>query len=296
MEKYIKIILPVAFNLLFIAASNAQEVAGNNSVSSKLSSVPIDIYIMLIIIFLELIIILYLAGAILQFVNMKTRVQSIETEKIKKVSWFERLNKTVAIEDEAILDLKHNYDGIRELDNKTPGWWIFAFYFTILFGVVYLYRAFVSESMPDQYAELKQEYALAEISKSKVLSKITSDVDESNVMMLDAVGIAKGSMTFKANCVVCHGEHGEGNVVGPNLTDQYWIHKGGIKNIFKTIKYGWPEKGMKSWKDDFSSSQIAELASFVESLQGSNPPNPKEKQGELFIDSLTTSTAIDSIH
>ena len=92
-------------------------------------------------------------------------------------------------------------------------------------------------------------------------------------------------MTYKTNCAVCHGVNGEGNVVGPNLTDDHWLHKGSIKDIFKTIKYGVPEKGMKSWAADFSPLQIAQLASYVKSLHGSNPPNAKEKQGELFAES-----------
>ena len=76
-----------------------------------------------------------------------------------------------------------------------------------------------------------------------------------------------------------------GGSVGPNLTDEYWLHGGGINNIFKSIKYGWPDKGMKSWKDDFSPNQIAQLASYIITLKGTTPAAPKEKQGELYNDS-----------
>ncbi|MDP4151438.1 MAG: c-type cytochrome, partial [Bacteroidota bacterium] len=89
-----------------------------------------------------------------------------------------------------------------------------------------------------------------------------------------------GEQFYLANCATCHGKNGEGGV-GPNLTDAYWLHGGSINDVFKTIKYGWPEKGMKSWKDDFSPSQIAQIASYVKSLTGSNPPNPKPPQGIL---------------
>ena len=83
------------------------------------------------------------------------------------------------------------------------------------------------------------------------------------------------------NCAACHGSAGEGGV-GPNLIDDYWVHSGGIKEIFKTIKYGWPEKGMKSWQQDLGAKQIHEVACFIKSLHGSNPPNQKDKQGEFY--------------
>ena len=99
---------------------------------------------------------------------------------------------------------------------------------------------------------------------------------------------------FDINCSACHGKSAEGTV-GPNLTDDYWLHGGTVQDVFKSIKYGWSEKGMKSWKDDFSPSQIAELTSYIKSLKGSNPPNPKEKQGELFQESPdNNSTGKDS--
>src|SRR5690606_21981681 len=89
---------------------------------------------------------------------------------------------------------------------------------------------------------------------------------------------------FTKNCVACHAADGGGNAVGPNLADPYWLHGGSLKDIFKSIKYGWKDKGMKSWKDDFSPKQIAQLASFVKSLQGTTPTAPKEKQGDLYIE------------
>ena len=100
-------------------------------------------------------------------------------------------------------------------------------------------------------------------------------------------------------CATCHAENGSAIVngapgIGPNLTDDYWIHKGDIKSIFYTIKYGWPEKGMKSWKEDYSPVQIAQLANYVKSLHGTNPLLAKEKQGVLFSDSTSTIKVADS--
>jgi cytochrome c oxidase cbb3-type subunit 3 len=105
--------------------------------------------------------------------------------------------------------------------------------------------------------------------------------------MMGAAEITEGATLYSKNCIACHGDKGQGGV-GPNLTDDYWIHKGGIRDIFYTIKYGWAEKGMKSWKEDFSPVQIAQLASFVKTLHGTNPPAPKEKQGELYTENDAT--------
>ena len=286
-------ILTISLILGFLIPLFSQT-APTSNLSTKLSSIPTDIFVLLVIILAELIVIMFLAGTILQYLGLKTDLNKERATAVKAPSWFQRLNDTVAREDEEKLDLNHNYDGVRELDNKTPGWWSFGFYGSILFAAIYLYRVFISGTMPSQVEELKGEYERAEILKSQMLTTAANNVDESTVSMMDAEGINKGAMTFKANCVVCHGEKGEGNTVGPNLTDQFWIHKGGIKDIFKTIKYGFPDKGMKSWKDDFSPSQIAELASFVKSLGGTNPPNAKEKQGDLYIDSTEVVNPIDS--
>ena len=111
--------------------------------------------------------------------------------------------------------------------------------------------------------------------------------------MLDAAGIASGMKLYNTNCGACHGDKGQGGV-GPNLTDAYWLHGGSISHVFKSIKYGIVDKGMKSWKEDFSPTQIAQLASFIESIQGTNPPGAKEKQGDLYVASESNATPSDS--
>jgi len=116
------------------------------------------------------------------------------------------------------------------------------------------------------------------------LKKAASNIDETNVKYLSTPGdLASGKAVFETVCAPCHGKQGQG-IVGPNLTDDYWLHGGTINDIFKTIKYGYPEKAMKSWKDDYSPLQLAQIASYVKSMHGSNPPNPKAPQGVLFSD------------
>lgn len=199
-----------------------------------------------------------------------------------RVSWWAKFNKLKPIEEEADLDLGHNYDGIRELDNKLPPWWLYGFYCTILFACVYLWRYHVSHTAPLSGEEYAISVQKAEVAKAEYLKKAANLVDETTVKQLsDAGDLAAGQKIFETTCFACHGKAGEGGV-GPNLTDEYWLHGGSIQDVFKTIKYGWPDKGMKSWKDDFSPSQIAQLASYVRSLQGTHPANAKAPQGTPF--------------
>lgn len=184
------------------------------------------------------------------------------------------------ISEEKDIALEHQFDGITELDNPTPGWFMFLFYGTIIFGVIYLfnYHVFHWGMMQDQeyVVEMKQ----ADIAKKAFLSKAANAVDENNVKLVtDGATLASGAATFKANCVACHGDHAQG-VVGPNLTDEFWLHGGKIGQVFKTIKYGVLDKGMPTWEKTLSPKQIADVANYVVSLKGSHPANPKASQGE----------------
>jgi len=262
----------------FASAANAEEAA--KSAATTLKGPPGDIMLLLIIISLEFVIVLVLSKMLFQFLNPQAPKAA---RKIQFKVLFQKLNQTVPVEEEHLLDLQHNYDGIRELDNKIPAWWRYAFYATMVFGAVYLYRMFVSETLPDQFQELDAANRVAAIQKAEYLKNAANNIDENNVVMLDASGIAEGQGLFIKNCQACHGDKGQGGV-GPNLTDDYWLHKGGIKDIFYSIKYGWQEKGMKSWKEDFSPAQIAQLASFVKSLHGTKPAGGKEPQGILYAE------------
>ena len=131
--------------------------------------------------------------------------------------------------------------------------------------------------------------ARAELEKEEYLKLAASKVDENTVTLItDAGALAEGKKLFGASCAPCHGADGQG-VVGPNLTDNYWLHNGSVQDVFKVIKYGVPEKGMKSWKDDFSPVQIANITSYIKSLHGTNPANPKEPQGELYNENTASS-------
>lgn len=189
--------------------------------------------------------------------------------------------KAVPLDKEADLLLDHDYDGIKELDNALPPWWKYGFYITIVVAVFYLLKFEVWHTGMNPTEEYNTEMTTAKIETEAYLASAKENVDENSVTELDVAGIAAGKAIFAKTCVPCHLAEGQG-LVGPNLTDEYWIHGGGIKDIFKTIKYGYPDKGMQSWQSTYSSVQMQQLASYIRSLKGTNPPNPKAPQGDLY--------------
>lgn len=212
-------------------------------------------------------------------------------------AWWDYLDKkfftrAVPVEKEKDVLLDHDYDGIKELDNALPPWWKWGFYFTIIVGVIYLLRFHVFKTGPTPEEEYSREIQVAAAIMEK-MKKSGETIDEKTVAMADAAGMDAGKKIFAGTCFPCHGANGEGNAVGPNLTDKYWLHGGSLGHIFKTITNGVPDKGMQAWGKQFSPTDIKNLASFVLSLQGSNPPNAKAPQGDLYEpDKRADSTAV----
>lgn len=267
------------------SAQNAREtVAATPKLIGGLD--PVTFYFMIGIIILEAIVIMAMIYILTLLVGIKMKPKTIKVgtpDVSKKFNWWwTKLNAAVSLDREKDIDLNHDYDGIRELDNKVPPWWNWTFAFTIVFSVAYLWRYHIAYTAPLQKEEFEIAMQKGEEKKQAYLKNAANNVDENTIKMLDADGIAAGKALYTVNCVACHGANGEGAQVGPNLTDDYWIHKGGLSDIFKSIKYGWVDKGMKSWKDDLSPVQMAQLASYVKSLKGTKPANAKEPQGDLY--------------
>lgn len=197
---------------------------------------------------------------------------------------YSKLLGTRAIEEEAEIILDHNYDGIRELDNKLPPWWVYLFYATALFAVVYLVRFHIfNDYNQDQEYEMEVAEAQAEIEAYRKTAKDLVDVN-TVILLTDASDLNAGKAIFETNCVVCHMADGGGGI-GPNLTDQYWILGGGIKNVFKTISEGGRDgKGMIAWKQTLKPVEMAQVASYLLTFQGTTPANPKAAEGEIWID------------
>lgn len=238
-------------------------------------------YFMVFIILLELIVLslmFYQFNFLVKtFTEKKAAEQKITESKIMKT-----LVDAVAVEEEESILLDHDYDGIKELDNNLPPWWKYGFYLTIVVAVVYLVNFHVIDNGDLQGKEYEKEMAKAKLEIEEFMKNSANNVDETTVkLLIDASDLEKGKEVFLGSCATCHGRAGEGSV-GPNFADEYWLHGGSIQDIFKSIKYGWAEKGMKAWKEDLSPMQIAQVASYIKSLKGTNPANAKAPQGDLY--------------
>lgn len=203
-------------------------------------------------------------------------VIKIRKKESRKASWNKLLGlRPISEEKDLVID--HEYDGIKELDNPIPIWFNALFYSTMTFAVVYILIYHVFGWGMNQNQEYAQEMERAEIAKQAYLAQAANLIDESSVVY-DESKVAAGQAVFQANCVACHGGAGEGGI-GPNLVDRFWLHGGEIKDIFKTVKYGVPDKGMVPWEQTLTPGQIAEVSSYIVSIRDTKPANPKEAQG-----------------
>ncbi len=220
--------------------------------------------------------------------EQKKQLDEVNTISIKDSDWYKKmmklLTKSVPIENEGQLLLNHDYDGIKELDNTLPPWWVYLFYGTIIFAAIYLFRYEIMGA-DNQEMELKKELAQAKIDIEKYMKTAPDLMDEKSVTLLtDAPSLAEGKAIFAANCVACH-RTDAGGQIGPNLTDDHWILGGGIKNVFHTLEQGGRDgKGMISWKGTLKPKEMQKVASYVLSLRGSNPKDPKAPEGEIWVD------------
>jgi cytochrome c oxidase cbb3-type subunit 3 len=207
----------------------------------------------------------------------------IVTKKPKGEVWT-KLMSLRPLSEEKDMIMEHEYDGIQELDNPTPAWFMYLFYGSIIFAIGYLLNYHVFHTGQLQYQEYQTEVKQADIAKQAFLSKSANRVDENTAKLVsDPAIITAGQGIFKANCAACHGEHAQG-VVGPNLTDDYWLHGNKINDLFKIIKYGVAAKGMPTWEKVLSPKQIADVANYVKSLHGTTPAGAKEPQGTKETD------------
>ena len=233
--------------------------------------------VLLAIIVLSLLSIIYFEG------KPKTEVEK-KSSLLLKVR--QMLTKSTPLEREKEILFDHEYDGIKELDSKIPPWFTWLFYITIFFGIYYMLHYHVLDTGKLMAEEYTEEMKIAETEK-ETLMKSGAFVNEETVTVLtEESAIQSGKAIYDANCVACHANDG-GGIVGPNLTDKYWIHGGGIKNIFKVIKYGVVEKGMISWQTQLNPLQMQEVSSYVLSLQSTTPAAPKGPEGEIWKEEAT---------
>ena len=245
---------------------------------------PDSIYYLLLTTIVLLFLVVLFLGRTLQ--NLLNELNDHKVEEESFIAKFTaNLTDAIPVEREGEVMTDHEYDGIRELDNVLPPWWVYLFYGTIIFSVIYIVNYHILGSGNVMAEEFQEEMELAEQMKAAYEEASPGAIIDENtaILLTDAIDLERGKTIFEANCAACHKNDGRGDI-GPNLTDQYWIHGGGIKDIYRTIKYGVPEKNMIAWEKLIKPDDIERVSSYIASLQGSNPANAKAPQGELWIE------------
>jgi cytochrome c oxidase cbb3-type subunit III len=230
--------------------------------------------------------VLVLLNGVLFLDNGKKVILGIDTAPTeraakKQLTWQDKLFQIKPTFMDAEVDLKEDFDGITELDNPPPPWFMWLFYSTIIFGIVYFVRYPMMHYGENQLEEYNSSFASYESSKKKFNANQANNVDENTVTLeKDKSKLADAASLFKTKCATCHGPDGGGlPSSGPNLTDDYWIHGNSVKEVFKTIKYGVQSAGMVSWDGQISPSKMQAVASYILSLRGTNPPNAQPSKG-----------------
>lgn len=246
--------------------------------------------VLAILLFLAIVFEIILAGIQrVLFATLDSEAQAYYvSEEAGNNNWFKKtyikLLGAKPIEQEQEIVLDHNYDGIRELDNDLPPWWKYMFYISIVFAIFYMlkYHVFDGTSQVEEY-EMEVAQAKADIEEYKKNNKDLIDA-ESVELLSDAKDLEAGRAIYMDNCIACHKDNGGGGI-GPNLTDDYWILGGGIKNVYHTISEGGrPGKGMVAWKTELKPFEMAQVASYVISLHGTDPADAKAPEGDLWTE------------
>lgn len=176
--------------------------------------------------------------------------------------------------------LEHEYDGIQEYDNPMPRWWVYLFWATIIYSVIYALNIPGSGigSGPGRIAQY--EASVAQFQAQHPQSGGAVSEDALQALREDETAVTLGSTTFAARCAACHGPAG-GGIIGPNLTDDYWIHGGTLTAVHRTVSEGVPAKGMPGWSKLLKPEELNAVVAYIATLEGTNPPGAKGPEGDL---------------
>ncbi len=231
-----------------------------------------------------LILLLVIVITLLSIIYYEGKPKVVKEKKASVLSKLSQmLTKSTPIEREKEIMFEHDFDGIKELDSKIPPWFSWLFIITIIFAAYYMIDYHVIGSGQVQLEEYTNEVQAASLEREALIKSGAFVNEETVTLLTEGSGLEAGKAIYDLNCIACHAADG-GGIVGPNLTDDYWIHGGGIKNVFKVIKYGVVEKGMISWQTQLNPNQIQEVASYIMSLHGTTPAAPKQPEGEIWVE------------
>jgi cytochrome c oxidase cbb3-type subunit III len=267
---------------------------------TTLSNMDSNQLALLLILGVVLLVIVLLLILIIYLMSFMTEVLKKENPELaKEPSWWEnfkerfvtgKLVEAGSKDEKAKMMSDHSYDGITELDNFMPPWLQWLFIGTIAIGVIYFVNYSVLGIGMTGVEEYEEELRIEAIAAEARKANMMAGIDENSVVFDESSeSISAGKSIFETNCAACHAADGGGGV-GPNLTDEFWIHGGSVRDVFSVIKYGVVEKGMIPWQDQLSPEQIQQVSSYILTLKGTTPLNPKEPQGEPFseVPSVTT--------
>ncbi|NJN27243.1 MAG: c-type cytochrome [Cyclobacteriaceae bacterium] len=294
--KWINKLIIALLSFVFVVPAMAQ--SGDSGAMNLETMLIVVLSFVLIVSVLILVIGIYLVKIIKMILLEDKKQKAMQEGKVyvpqEEPSWWTKLmNKAtdaVPVEEEETVMLDHNYDGIHELDNHLPPWWKWLFYASIVWGFAYLMVYHVFDALPLMHEEYAAVMEDAQQAREAMMALEGNNIDENNVeLSTEPAILANGKAIYDRECVACHAPEGQG-LIGPNFTDQYWIHGGSINDVFKVIKYGVPQKGMISWQSKLTPSDMRDVANYVLTFQGTipqNPPAPKGPEGEEYIPSQT---------
>ncbi len=271
--------------ILMLLGTNTYAQTSTGSAMSQETMLYITLGLVFLVSILVLVVAIYVLQILRTFIQKELSPEA-QAQYENQPGWMSQLwlkwNALKPLEQEEDILLDHNYDGIKELDNHLPPWWKGLFYLTIVYGVIYIMIFHVFKTAPLQEEKYANEIAAADALKASKAADLVVDFDENTVTATtDAVELASGQQFFEAQCAVCHKKDG-GGLAGPNLTDQYWKHGGSMSDIYKVIKNGVPNTAMISWESQLNPLRMRNLASYVLTLQGTNPPGALPPDGELY--------------
>lgn len=273
----------VAILMLLGTKSYAQSTT--ESVFSQEAMLYITFGLVFVVSVLVLIVAIYVLQLLKTFIQKEMTEEQLAKYEVEP-GWFAQLwtkwNSLKPLEEEEELLLDHDYDGIKELDNHLPPWWKGLFYVTVVYAVIYLLIFHVFKTSPLQEERYEREVAAAEALKASQEADLVVDFDENTVTATtDATELADGQKFFETQCALCHKADG-GGLAGPNLTDEYWKNGGSMSDIYKVIKNGVPNTAMISWESQLNPIRMRNVASYVLTLKGTNPPGALPPDGELY--------------
>lgn len=271
--------------LMLLIAPFSQTFAQSTSSMSQETMLFLTFGMVILVSLLVLVVAIYVLQLLKAFVRNEMTEEQLAADQAEPSFWaklWQEWNDFKPIEKEEEILLDHNYDGIKELDNHLPPWWKGLFYFTIGYAVIYLLIFHVFSAAPLQEERYEIEMAEAAALKASQEADIVVDFDENTVTATaDATELADGQKFFELQCAVCHKADG-GGLAGPNLTDKYWKHGGSMSDVYKVIKNGVQGTAMISWESQLNPVRMRNVASYVLTLQGTNPPGALPPEGDLY--------------